>query len=127
MVDIPRNCNIYSRMRQADIYQRVGKNLAARRNALGRTQSSIAKEAGISRPSLANIENGNQTITLHQLYKLAAALKLSDARTLLPVGTTTLEDQKIQTEDVNIRTTADLKPGHKKEIQDVIAAWGGKT
>ena len=113
-------------MRQADIYKRVGKNLAERRYALERTQASIAKEAGISRPSLANIENGNQTITLHQLYKLAEALELVDARTLLPTGTTTLKEQKSDAGTVNIRTTSDLKPGHKKEIQNVIAAWGGK-
>jgi len=113
-------------MRHEDIYERVGKNMAARRRELELTQSSVAKEAGISRPSLANIETGNQTITLHQLYKIAAALGYKDARVLLPSGVTTIEEQKIDAREIEIQTTSELKPGHISEVQKVIAAWGSK-
>ena len=113
-------------MRQKDIYERVGKNLAARRNELKRTQSYVASKSGISTPSLANIETGNQTITLHQLYKLAAALELNDARQLLPAGVTTIEEQKMETKDVKIENASRLNPDHISEIREVIAAWGNK-
>ena len=126
MIDIYANCNIYPYMRQKDIYERVGKNLAARRNELKRTQSYVACKSGISRPSLANIETGNQTITLHQLYKLAAALELNDARQLLPAGVTTIEEQKMETKDVKIENASRLNPDHISEIREVIAAWGNK-
>jgi len=113
-------------MRELDIYERVGKNLAARRKELKRTQAFVASNAGISRPSLANIESGNQTITLHQLYKLAAALELNDARELLPAGITTVEEQILEARDIKIENASRLKPDHISEVQEVIAAWGSK-
>lgn len=113
-------------MRQSDIYARVGKNLAARRKALNKTQSVVAGRAGISRPSLANIETGNQTISLHQLYNLAAVLELSDARELLPAGIGAVDENASDDRKLKIETTSRLNPDHISEVQGVVAAWKGK-
>lgn len=40
----------------------------------------------MSRASIANIEVGRQRLLVHQLYLLAAALKLDDAHLLMPVA-----------------------------------------
>jgi len=123
---MPANLIISPIMRQSDIYARVGKNLAARRKALNKTQSFVAGRAGISRPSLANIETGNQTISLHQLYNLAAVLELSDARELLPAGIGAVDENASDDRKLKIETTSRLNPDHISEVQGVVAAWKGK-
>ena len=40
------------------------------------TQASLATEAGLSRSSVTNIENGGQAILLHQLLDVAKALRI---------------------------------------------------
>lgn len=71
-------------MDETALYREIGGRLAARRRRLILTQSAVAKAAKLSRPSLANIELGRQTILLHQLYRLAEALELDGLESLLP-------------------------------------------
>lgn len=71
-------------MNETQFYQDLGSLIASRRGALGLGQSEIAKRAGISRASLANMEVGRQRVLLHQLYKVAAALELDNPQYLLP-------------------------------------------
>jgi len=111
-------------MGHSNIYKHVGNNLATRRNELNLTQSKVAIAAEISRPSLANIEKGNQTITLHQLYKLANALELDDARKLLPAATSTMKLNPTPT-TIKIKTTSkNLNDGHRTEVQKVLSMLG---
>jgi transcriptional regulator with XRE-family HTH domain len=43
---------------------------------LALTQADVAKQIGLTRASLANIESGRQKVLLHQVYRLADALRL---------------------------------------------------
>lgn len=72
-------------MDEDDIYQEIGAQVAARRNALGLTQAEVARKVGMSRPSVANVEVGRQRVLVHQLYSLARALEMDDPRDLLPL------------------------------------------
>jgi len=55
----------------------LGQRLKARRTAAGRTIASVAAEAGLSVPYIANLENGRGNPTLSALTALAAALGTS--------------------------------------------------
>jgi transcriptional regulator with XRE-family HTH domain len=54
--------------------EEIGAELRARRTAAGRTVASVATEAGLSVPYVANLENGRGNPTLGALTRLAAAL-----------------------------------------------------
>ena len=67
-----------------ELYRRLGRVVAARRRALRLTQSAVAEKLGLSRASLANLENGRQRIMVHQLFALVNALKLGSVLDLVP-------------------------------------------
>ena len=52
----------------------LGRRLRARRTAAGRTIASVAVQAGLSVPYIANLENGRGNPTLAALGNLARAL-----------------------------------------------------
>ncbi|SNS63178.1 Transcriptional regulator, contains XRE-family HTH domain [Asanoa hainanensis] len=52
----------------------LGRRLRARRTAAGRTIASVAADAGLSVPYIANLENGRGNPTLTAITGLAAAL-----------------------------------------------------
>ncbi len=54
--------------------EEIGRELRARRTAAGRTVASVAADAGLSVPYVANLENGRGNPTLTALTRLAAAL-----------------------------------------------------
>jgi transcriptional regulator with XRE-family HTH domain len=54
----------------------IGRQLRARRTAAGRTVASVAADAGLSVPYIANLENGRGNPTTAALAQLAAALGL---------------------------------------------------
>ena len=67
-----------------ELYRRLGQAVAKRRRELSLTQSDIAEKLGVSRASLANLENGRQRIMVHQLFALVNALKLRSILDLVP-------------------------------------------
>ena len=52
----------------------IGRQLRARRTAAGRTVASVAADAGLSVPYIANLENGRGNPTTTALTRLADAL-----------------------------------------------------
>jgi transcriptional regulator with XRE-family HTH domain len=54
--------------------QAIGRQLRARRTAAGRTVASVAADAGLSVPYIANLENGRGNPTTAALSRLAEAL-----------------------------------------------------
>src|SRR6202789_435426 len=52
----------------------IGRQLRARRTAAGRTVASVAADAGLSVPYIANLENGRGNPTTTALTRLAGAL-----------------------------------------------------
>jgi transcriptional regulator with XRE-family HTH domain len=67
-------------MEQAEI----GRQLRARRTAAGRTVASVAADAGLSVPYIANLENGRGNPTTTALTRLAGALGMRLEVTLVP-------------------------------------------
>jgi transcriptional regulator with XRE-family HTH domain len=66
-----------------DLNGRAAARIRATREAAGLSQGKLAAKAGMSRPSLANIEAGRQTITLRQLGAIAASLDVRPTDLLL--------------------------------------------
>jgi transcriptional regulator with XRE-family HTH domain len=62
----------------------IGRQLRARRTAAGRTVASVAADAGLSVPYIANLENGRGNPTTTALTRLAAALGTRLVITLAP-------------------------------------------
>jgi transcriptional regulator with XRE-family HTH domain len=60
----------------------IGRQLRALRAAAGRTVASVAAEAGLSVPYIANLENGRGNPTLTALSRLASALGMRLSMTL---------------------------------------------
>jgi transcriptional regulator with XRE-family HTH domain len=56
--------------------QEIGRQLRARRTAAGRTVASVAADAALSVPYIANLENGRGNPTTAALARLAEALGL---------------------------------------------------
>jgi transcriptional regulator with XRE-family HTH domain len=67
----------------SEVYEAFGAAVVRFRKRSGKTQAQVAKEIGISRASLANIEAGNQRVFLDQIIRLAGALDLDRPDELL--------------------------------------------
>ncbi|WFU65811.1 helix-turn-helix domain-containing protein [Bradyrhizobium brasilense] len=104
-------------MANEPIYKTFGKALAARRRTLGWTQSDLAGRVGMSRASIANIENGRQSVLLHYVYALASALECSKVADLLPAPPRTLNQED---SDMLILSDEDVTPIGKSQIRNLI-------
>ncbi len=62
----------------------IGGQLRAVRTASGRTVAAVAAEAGLSVPYIANLENGRGNPTMAALSRLASALGMRLAVSLVP-------------------------------------------
>lgn len=71
-------------MGDLEIYRLIGSRIAQRRKDLRLKQVEVAAEIGLTRASLANIEKGRQKIMLHQIYKIAEALRVESILELVP-------------------------------------------
>jgi transcriptional regulator with XRE-family HTH domain len=61
-------------MTEQELRAELGRRLHERRAAQGRTLASVAMQAGLSVPYVANLENGRGNPTLASLHRLAGAL-----------------------------------------------------
>lgn len=93
------------------IYGRIGAVIRSRRKVLDKTQEDLARELGISRGSLANIETGRQNVLVHQLYRIAAQLKLAPVDLLPQPATST-----VRSATLDLPLPTDLKPKQRDQI-----------
>ena len=104
-------------MSDMELYRRLGRAVAERRRELGLTQSDIAEKLGLSRASLANLENGRQRIMVHQLFALVNALKLKSILDLVPktwVPPEPLPEIKV--------SGSTLSPQQQSAVESVVAS-----
>jgi transcriptional regulator with XRE-family HTH domain len=59
---------------EEELREELGRRLRARRSSQGRTLASVAMQAGLSVPYVANLENSRGNPTLSSLHRLAGAL-----------------------------------------------------
>lgn len=71
-------------MSDLEIYRLIGSQIAARRKELRLKQAEVAAQIGLTRASLANIEKGRQKVMLHQIYRIAEALRIETILDLVP-------------------------------------------
>lgn len=62
-----------------NVYRALGAHLAAARKARGVRQADLATAVGLTRASVANIENGVQRVQIHTLVAAAQALGIAPA------------------------------------------------
>lgn len=67
-------------MKDMDLYEQLGRKVAAARKSKGMTQADLANIIGMTRASIANIETGRQRVMLHDVFALVEAL---DGRSIL--------------------------------------------
>jgi len=117
------NSDSLGNMADLELYRIIGSALAERRKELRLKQAEVAEQIGLTRASLANIESGRQKIMLHQIYKLATALKVDSIIDLVPpsfsfeeaigplklVGSQINDQQKAQIEQFLRRKTGGKK------------------
>jgi len=102
-------------MKLDPVYKAIGETIRARRRQFHLTQEKLAPRLGMSRASLANIETGRQTILVHQLYRVAAALELSPAD-LLPAPA----EMSTRTSNTEIALPDDLNPQQRRQIARLL-------
>ncbi len=89
------------------------------------TQGELADLVGLKRTSVTNIEKGNQTVSLHVLYRLCEALK-ADVTTVLPRMT---DVQLSSTENVEMQfggTVHHLSPKAAEFLNTLVSGGGSK-
>lgn len=65
-------------------YAALGGRLRSLRKGLGLTQEAVARNVGVSRASLANIEAGRQQVLVHHLVAFADALDGASIEHIIP-------------------------------------------
>jgi transcriptional regulator with XRE-family HTH domain len=86
----------------------LGPQLRTLRTAAGRTVASVAQDAGLSVPYIANLENGRGNPTLTALRRLASALGARLVVSLVPASRPALPDAaaEVPASLVRVRRTA---------------------
>lgn len=105
-------------MDEVSIYRAFGRAVAERRKRQGSTQADLARQVGLSRGSVANIELGKQKVFLHQVLAIAHALKLQSAHELVP-GTVFGPVESPGT--ARVTGTKDLTERQRREIDAIYS------
>jgi transcriptional regulator with XRE-family HTH domain len=74
VVDQRRARQKFDEAGQSELPVRLGRNLAARRKALGLTQAGVAERLGVDTETLSRFERGKHVPSLLTLERLAAVL-----------------------------------------------------
>jgi transcriptional regulator with XRE-family HTH domain len=96
----------------------IGRQFRTRRTAAGRTVASVAADAGLSVPYIANLENGRGNPTIAALTRLAEALGLRLVVTVAPGD----EDQQATSPKVPASLVRLGRTGRFRQAVNVMAA-----
>lgn len=105
-------------MDEGAIYRAFGRAVAQRRRAIPKTQEQVAREIGLSRASLANIERGSQKVFLHQILALTKALELESSHEIVP--TKAPEQSQASREEVRFSGAKDLSRNQKAFVTNLV-------
>jgi transcriptional regulator with XRE-family HTH domain len=111
-------------MSEKELYRRLGRAVAARREQLELTQEKVARQLGLSRASLANLESGRQRIMVHQLFRLVNALKVTSILDLVPPQwefEADLPDIKVVGDRLNPKEESSIKSALAEALADTRA------
>lgn len=103
------------------LYRQLGRTVAARRKELRLKQEEVAVQLGLTRASLANLENGRQRIMLHQLFRLVHALQLKSILDLVP-SDWTFDDEKVAAKLHGSNLTSREESGVHQLLRSLLAA-----
>jgi transcriptional regulator with XRE-family HTH domain len=92
------------------LYRAFGNQMRAQRDLCEMTQEQLGELIGLSRTSITNIERGRQHVSLHHIFAIAEALKISPAALLPPSEITT------NTEELDLS----FLPGNDADIAEWI-------
>lgn len=101
------------------IYKEIGRIIRTRRRGFDMAQEVLARQLGISRAKLANIETGRQRILVHQLHAIAKVLKVK-LDDLIPTD----YDEKLGTDWSALPIEGDLNIEQKKQVANLIGQVG---
>ncbi len=76
-----------------EFFKNFGVKLSERRRLLGLSQAELAKEAGIHRTYVSDVENGKRNFSLATLFALSASLELSMTQLVAKAEPTTTPEQ----------------------------------
>lgn len=94
-------------MEKKTLHDALGRRIAEARGAM--TQQQLADKVEMSRASIANIERGQQSVSIFNLYAIAEALGIADPAELLPMregAASNLVEVKTSFEEINPRGRA---------------------
>ena len=77
------------------VHERFGKNVRMRRMRAGLTQDQLAATIGLSRTSIANIEQGRQQVLLHHAWAIARALAAESIDELIGLAIPVADARKL--------------------------------
>lgn len=74
---------------EGDLQRTVGRNIRARREALGESQEAFASSIGVHRTYLGGVERGERNLTLQSVERLADLLGVEPLGLLIEPQTDT--------------------------------------
>jgi transcriptional regulator with XRE-family HTH domain len=97
-----------------EIYQRIGKLIRTKRQAIRPkplTQEELAHRVHLKRTSITNIEKGRQKLLVHTLFEIAAALHVPPTE-LIP---------SLKSDGGSIRELKGFKPDEREFARSVLS------
>ena len=105
-----------------ELYRVIGAKIRDERSKKNLSQEEIARRLNLSRSSVTNIENGNQKISVLDLYKLAETLNV-DITDLLPTKRDLSHTPKPAIEKIDSDSRFSSK--EKKELKQIVQSLQG--
>ncbi|WP_336775292.1 helix-turn-helix domain-containing protein [Paenibacillus sp. MMO-58] len=104
------------------LYYNIGSRIKTIRLARGLTQLEFSKRINLSRPSVSNIENGIQKVSLISLFQIGMALNVS-IYDLLPESVGRINKNRNKDDDTERKLTLRGMLIEDKQVDDRSTYW----